>query len=267
MGEPAGDALGLAHGAGASRDALLEGAIILVGEAVIVLDEIGAALGELEREISQFARGHALRLQRRTGHRSPLGPGELAQTVEPAVRAAEGREQRCGNLCVHQRNIVVHRGVAEQNIQQLAGVPADRAGAKLDGHVEIAAARVRNRPHLADDLLEDRRIANPGERHFDALLDGDVSRAILDGVRVGANAIMRCYVRARLRSAHRSPVMPAHFAAAAAAYESLRARPGLISQGKGARATRRTRLRPALATKIAILSSKLRGSACERAVA
>jgi hypothetical protein len=44
----------------------------------------------------------------------------------------------------------------------------------------MAGARVRNRPHLADDIFEDCRIANPRERHFNALLDGDVSRAILD---------------------------------------------------------------------------------------
>ena len=45
MGEPAGeDALGLPHRAGAGRDALLERAVVLIGEAVIVLDELAPPL-------------------------------------------------------------------------------------------------------------------------------------------------------------------------------------------------------------------------------
>src|SRR5208283_6135072 len=98
-----------------------------------------------------FRRG-ALRLQRRAGERATFYAGERAQPLDPLIRAAENVEERFGDFGVLERDVLVHRGVAEQHVEQLPGVRADRARRETDRHLEKTLAARLDAEHLADDV-------------------------------------------------------------------------------------------------------------------
>ncbi len=118
---------GVAHRARAGRRALGEGSVVLIGQPVVVLDEIGAAEREFMRERGEIFGGEALRLQGRAGQRATFDARQRTQPLHAVVRAAERLEQGRGNFGVLERDVLMHRGVAEQHVEQLSGVRADGA--------------------------------------------------------------------------------------------------------------------------------------------
>src|SRR5208283_1027944 len=92
MRQPSGDLFGLAHRARAGGRAFDEAAVFLIGETVIILDEIGAAEREFMGERGEPFRRGALRLQRRAGERATFHAGERAEPLDPLIRAAENVE-------------------------------------------------------------------------------------------------------------------------------------------------------------------------------
>ena len=59
------------------------------------------------------------------------------------ARAAETPRRRRRQLDVVQHDVVVQRGVAEQHVEELSGVCADRPADERDAHLEQAAASSR----------------------------------------------------------------------------------------------------------------------------
>ena len=101
----AGHVVGAADGGGDRGDALGERRVGLVGEAVVVLDEVDAAAGEALGELGQPRRRQALRLQGGAGERAAEGAGAMAQAVDAVVRAAERRGELGGNVHVQQHDV------------------------------------------------------------------------------------------------------------------------------------------------------------------
>ena len=113
-------------------------------------------------------------------------PAKLRQALR---RAAERSQQLGRQAGVVENDVVMQRSVAEQHIDELAGVGADGRGGERDFDVEPAVAAILDPGHLADDVGEDRSLAHRRQRHFHALFDGDVARAGLDRARVAADAV------------------------------------------------------------------------------
>jgi len=100
--------VGLGDGAGDGADPLGEGAVGLVREAVVVLDEVNTAAGESHREIRERLRRHSLRLQGRTGHSAPLGSRSPPQALKAMVRAAKRRQNLRREDDVLKRHVIVN---------------------------------------------------------------------------------------------------------------------------------------------------------------
>ena len=101
----------------------------------------------------------------------------------------KARHEVVGKFRVMQDDILLQRRIAEQHVDELAGIVAGGRAAERDAHRERAAADVADRLHLADDLVEDLLVLDRRERHLDALLDRDRLRARFDGARVRADVI------------------------------------------------------------------------------
>ena len=147
-----------ADAAGDGGDALGERRVGLVRQAVVVLDEVDAAAGELLRQLRQPRRRHALRLQRRAGERTAERADAAAQAVDAVARAAERRGEIGRNVHVQQHDVRVQRGVAEHHVEELPGIAADGGGGEADADVEDVAAAVLDRFDLAHDVAQDLRL-------------------------------------------------------------------------------------------------------------
>ena len=84
----------------------------------------------------------ALRLQGRACQGAAVRADALAQAGDAVARSAECRGQFGGERHIVQHHVVVQRGVAEQHVQQLAGVVADRCGGQADAHRETAVVQI-----------------------------------------------------------------------------------------------------------------------------
>ena len=178
-------------GGGDCRYTVGEGGVGLVGEAVVVLDEVDAASGEAFGELGEAGWREALGFQGGAGQGAAEGAGAMAQAVDAVVGAGENRGERGGDLDVQKHDVVVQGGVAEHHVEELAGVVADGCGGQCDADVELAVAAVVDGFDLADDFVVDRRVVDRVERHFDALLDGDGLRSGFDRGGVGGDAVGR----------------------------------------------------------------------------
>jgi hypothetical protein len=69
----------------------------LVGEAVVVLDEVQAAARQMLGQQREPLRRQTLWLQGGSGQRAAVQPQPLAQGRDPVARAAESFDQRFGH--------------------------------------------------------------------------------------------------------------------------------------------------------------------------
>ena len=90
----AGDVAGVADGAGDCRYAVGEGGVGLIGEAVVVLDEVDAASGEALGELGEAGWWEALGFQGGACQGAAEGVGALAQAVDAVVGAGEDTLRR-----------------------------------------------------------------------------------------------------------------------------------------------------------------------------
>src|SRR4051812_11278767 len=104
----------------------------------------------------------------------------MPQPGDAVLRAAEQVDQGLRHGHVAQHDVLVQGGVAEQHVQELPGIAADGGGCQADADVEQAVAEVGDAFHLADDVGQDSPVIDRGQRHLDALLDGDAPGAGLD---------------------------------------------------------------------------------------
>ncbi len=94
----------------------------LVGEAVVVLDDVDAAGGQAAGDDAECRRRKALRLQRRGGEGAAVRLGECPEAVDADARAAERRRVVGRQLDVLQRHVGLDRRIAEQHVEELAGI-------------------------------------------------------------------------------------------------------------------------------------------------
>ena len=83
----------------------------------------------------------------------------------------------------------MQRCIAEDHIQELAGIVADGLGGETDTHREHAIADVVDIFHRTHDVGQDRRVLYSGQWHFNALLDGDTPSAPLDVLRSASDMV------------------------------------------------------------------------------
>src|SRR4029077_5850585 len=86
-------------------------------------------------------------------------------------------------------HVVLQRGIAEQHVDELAGVIAYRDAAERDTHREQAGRALADTHHAPDDLVENVLILDRRKRHLDALLDRDRTGARVDLARIRADVI------------------------------------------------------------------------------
>jgi hypothetical protein len=163
----------LAHRLGDPRHALGERAVRLVGETVIILDEIETAARQFPGQFSKGARTGSLRLERRAGQRPCAGAHARAQAGKPVARTAKSRQQRIGKDRVLEHHIGMDRRVAEQHVEKLSGLQPGGGDRKADADLEHAIAKFRDVFHPAQDIVQHRAVGNRGDRHLHALLNGD----------------------------------------------------------------------------------------------
>ena len=130
-----------------------------------------------------------MRLQRRTGERASPGPDARPELGEALSRPAEGRERRRWQNGVMKNDIVEKRSIAEQHVRELAGVMPRGLHVERDARLEKAGLDAANVTDLTHDFPENVLVLDGRNRHLDALLDGDRTRALLDGAAVGANMV------------------------------------------------------------------------------
>ncbi len=176
---------GAAGGSSAEGHASGEGGIGLVGEAVVILDEVDAAASETLDQIGQALGRQALGFDGGAGHGAVGGVGAGAQAGDAVARPREtGRWVEAD-----QGDVGMQRGVAERHVQELGGIGADGGGREGDADVEEVAAAVADGVHVADDVGVDEFVGDGVERHFHALLNGDGASAGLNGSGIGVDAV------------------------------------------------------------------------------
>ena len=150
---------------------------------MIIFDKIQPAAREVLGERPQLLRRHPLRLQRRSGQRPRLHAQAASQIGDIVQRSTKRLDQAIRDDHVLQDYIFVQRCIAEDHIQELAGIVPDGLGGETDTHREHAIAYVVDIFHDTHDIGQDRHVLYGGQRHLDTLLDGDGPRARLDVLR------------------------------------------------------------------------------------
>ena len=94
-----------------------------------------------------------------------------------------------------QHHVLVQRGVAEQHVEELPGIGADGFRRKRNAHFKETPLLFGDRLDAADDFSADEIVRDRGDRHFDALLDRNRTRARLDRRCIAADVIDRLQTR------------------------------------------------------------------------
>ena len=85
-----------------------------------------------------------------------------------------------GSGDVGKHDVLMQGRVAEQHVDELAGILPDGVSGKRDRDLEQALLLLLNCLHPSDDLGGNEIVVDRRERHLDALLDRDFSRARFD---------------------------------------------------------------------------------------
>ncbi len=161
----------------------------LIGQAMIVLDVVDASLCKTGGKIGERGRRQSLRLERRAGQRAMRRSRSLSQSLHAMARTAERRTQPGRQVDVPQDDIVVQRAVAEQHVQQLAGIVIHGRRRQRNRDIEQAGHDLSNRFDASDDFRQDKVVGDRRQWHFDALLDRERTGARVDRPRVATDAI------------------------------------------------------------------------------
>ena len=114
-----------------------------------------------------------------------------ARARKPAIPCpGPGKARHCvGQAEVREFDVALQRAIAEQHVEELAGVAADGGGAEPDLDLEDPRRDLADRRDFADDLAGDVIVAHGRERRLDALLERDRLRARLDRGGVAADTV------------------------------------------------------------------------------
>ena len=129
----------LVHGVLARDDAVGEGRIRLIGDAVIVLDDVDAAAREHRAQAREFCHRDALRFERGARQRAFAGAQQRPNAGNPVIRPRESSGESLRKRQADQPHVLQKRTVAEDHVHELRGLAADR----LDGDLEVDPVAVR----------------------------------------------------------------------------------------------------------------------------
>ncbi len=155
--------------------AILERVKALVGQAVIVLDDVDAGVGKKAAKERQALRAQADRLQRGAGQGAVVHVGDVADAGGAELRARErllviGPVLWLGQFEVGEQHMLLQRGVAEEDVEELGRVTAGGADGKVDNDDVLVGWGRRHRNEPADNIVEDELVAQRGAGQFDRLL-------------------------------------------------------------------------------------------------
>ena len=175
-GLAAGGAVDLPHGFLAGADAVAKGMETLVREAVVVLDDVDAGAREQAAEDGEALGAEADGLERGAGERAVGNAGDLAQTERAELRpgqgfVAAGPVLGARELKVGEEDVVLERGVAKEDVEELRGVVAGGADGKIDDDEVLVGGDGGDGDEAAEDVLEDERVAERGAGELDGLLE------------------------------------------------------------------------------------------------
>jgi hypothetical protein len=140
-------------------------------------------------EVREAGRRQPLRLQRRAGEGALVRAGSFAQAGDANIRSGELRREIVRQFGVVQDHVLLQRGIAEQHVDELAGIVADGRPCEGDAHRKQTGRNLTDIVNSADDVVEDLPVVNRRRRHLDALLDRNALRPRRDGTRVGPDVI------------------------------------------------------------------------------
>ena len=183
--------------------AALEG-FEIVGEILVVLDEVAAATGESGGLCGQRRPALAARLERGREQWPTVYAEHLAQTLHAVARAGEVREQSVRQAEVDQARAGEQRGIAEQQVEQRRKLWRE-AGHRIRNGGQVAlSAGIERRDLLPRDRHghEDRGVGDQRFGQFDGLLVGDASRVgnASAAVQVSVSDAQRVVVRGHRRT-------------------------------------------------------------------
>ena len=112
------------HSRGAGPDALLVGRVSLVGQAVIVLDDVDATLGKRVSHLRELRHAGSHGLERGHEHRALRHAQELTQTLRAEPGPEELAHQRGRQLEILHLDVLLDRGVAENHVEELRQLAA-----------------------------------------------------------------------------------------------------------------------------------------------
>ena len=161
----------------------------LIGQAVIVLDVVDAALRKAGGEVGKCGRRKSLRFERRAGKCADTCSRSRAQSLHAMTRTPKRQAQRRRQVDIPQDNIVMQRAVAEQNVQQLTRVVIDGRHGQRYGDLECARLHLMDGLHTPDDFVADKVVRDRRQWHLHALLDRQRIGPRVDRTRVTADAI------------------------------------------------------------------------------
>ena len=158
-------AVGFGDGLLAGSDAVGERMEALVGEAVVVLDDVDSCMREEAAEKGEPLRGQADRFERRAGHRTVGYADDLAQTGRAEARSGQ-RAGSAGPLGgqgeVDEFDVRLERRVAEQDVEELRRIVRRGADREVDDHGMKHPGNFVDRDKAADDVPEHEWIAQCG---------------------------------------------------------------------------------------------------------
>mmetsp|Transcript_3114 Transcript_3114/g.14043 ORF Transcript_3114/g.14043 Transcript_3114/m.14043 type:complete len:221 (+) Transcript_3114:591-1253(+) len=125
--------VGPVHSLGARADPLVVPRVRLVREAVVVLDDVDAALGELVRHPRELRGGAAHRLERRHEHHRAVGdPSQFAQTLDAKLGTRVVAEHAGGHANVRDHHALLHARVSKDDVHQLRHLATRGVGVVTD---------------------------------------------------------------------------------------------------------------------------------------
>ena len=165
----------------------------VVGQVLIVLDQISTSPRESARYRGQLGDARAPGLYRRGQQRTPEHTAKPPHPFDTVVRSREALEERPGWLQIDQSHAAVHRGVADSHAQQAEEIrreirrvaDGDSGGARCARSVRIG----RHRLDLPDDFVLNPSGWNQRLRNLYRLLDGDGAGELLRVPGVGLKSV------------------------------------------------------------------------------
>ncbi len=171
-----------------------EGGNLLIGQTVVVLDEIDAAFGQATGEVAQRVGRQDLRLECGRGQGAPMGTQSGADPIHAVPGSSERPTKLFRQFQIDELDVAQDRRIAEQHVHQLPGFEARGLDRQPHPNQVVSAASRVDLLDLPDDHT---RVGDRLDGHLDALLDGERTGTRVDRRRRRSNAVDGSEARSR----------------------------------------------------------------------